>query len=149
MPTVKTRSYNPQQVRLSVGGFAVTGFANGSSITLEPVNETAAEFEYSLDGVNVQISQNVENGYILGFTLQPSSRSYKRLTSQQATQQEADAGVIADLAVRFSDPHNGDSASDQQAYFLTRAKLGRGTKPDGVEFRILLPAPTLQFGADL
>ncbi len=149
MGTTRTRSYNPQQVRLSIGGFAVEGYANGSTIVAEPVQANAAEFEYSLDGKNVQISQNVEDGYILVFSLQPSSRSYKRLTSQQKTQQDADAGTIDDLAVRLTDPHNGDSFSDQQAYFLTRPKFDRGTKPAGVEFRILLPAPDTTFGSDL
>lgn len=149
MATTRTRKYSPQQVRLAVGGFAVTGFANGSSITAEPVQENAAEYEYSLDGRTVIISQNVENGYILTFSLQPSSKAYKRLTTLQKTQQSADAGVIDDLAVRFHDPMNGDSVSDQQAFFITRPKLGRGTKPDGVEFKILCPAPDTTFGSEL
>ena len=149
MATPRTRGYNPQKVRLTVGGFVVEGFSNGSSITAEPVQENAAEYEYSLDGRTVMVSQNVEAGYIITFSVQPSSRSYKRLTTQQKTQQDSEAGVIDDLAVRLYDPMNGDSLSDSQGYFLTRPKLGRGTKPDGVEFKILLPSPASTFGAEL
>jgi len=146
-----TRAYTPQAVQVYVNPYRITGFAGDTIISVSPVTADD-EHEVSVDGAAVVVNVSTDNRHIVTMTLMPESKGYKYLAAIRAEQRAGfglEGGEIPARAFRLYDPGNGDTIESDHAIIISRPELVMGAGRDPVEFRILLPDPTITLATAL
>lgn len=145
-----TRSYSPGAVQVYVHPYRITGFSGDTIITVAPVTADD-EHEVSADGKAIAINASMDNRHIATLTLSPESKGYKYLAAIRDEQRTeiAEGGALTARAFRLYDPSNGDTIESEFAHIISRPEIAMGSAREGVEFRILLPDPTIKLGGAL
>ena len=145
-----TRGYSPQAVQVYTSPYRITGFAGDTIITVSPVTADD-EHEVSVDGSAVVVNVSTDNRHIVTMTLMPESKGYKYLAEIRAEQRTelAEGGALTARAFRLYDPGNGDTVESDHMIIISRPELSMGSGRDPVEFRVLLPDPTLNLATAL
>ena len=86
------KTYDPKDVSVIVGGFPMTGFADGEFITVERSNNTF-EKATGADGETTRVKQNDKSGEMT-LTLMQTSQSNNILTTFAIADEEANAGIV-------------------------------------------------------
>ena len=90
-------TYIPKDIVLVVGVVPVTGFADGTFINVEQVNDETT-FHYGIDGVSRSISG--DGAYRITFTLRQSSLSNDALTLMFKTDRQTKGIVPVPLTIQ-------------------------------------------------
>jgi hypothetical protein len=145
-----TRAYSPQAVQVYTSPYRISGFAGDTIITVAPVTADD-EHEVSVDGTSVALNVSSDNRHIVTMSLKPESAGYKYLAAIRADQRTevAEGGAIPARAFRLFDPSNGDIVESEHMIIISRPELVMGAGRDPVEFRILLPDPTIKLATSL
>jgi hypothetical protein len=85
-------TYDPKQVILTVGGVPITGFADGTFITVERSNDSFTKSS-GADGIVTRVKQNDKSGTIT-CTLAQTSPSNDILSAQAVLDEQSNAGVV-------------------------------------------------------
>jgi len=144
------RAYSPQAVQVYTNPYRITGFAGDTIITVSPVTADD-EHEVSVDGAAVVVNVNTDNRHIVTMAMMPESKGYKYLAEIRAEQrtQIVEGGEFTARAFRLYDPGNGDTVESDHMIIISRPELVMGAGRDPVEFRILLPDPTITLATAL
>jgi len=145
-----TRAYTPQAVQVYLSPYRITGFAGDTIISVSPVTADD-EHEVSVDGTAVVLNVSTDNRHIVTMTMMPESKGYKYLADIRAEQRAelAEGGALTARAFRLYDPSNGDAVESDYAIIISRAEISMGSSRDPVDFRLLLPDPTLTMASAL
>lgn len=138
-------TYDLNACTLMIGTFQVSGFGEGDGITIEPV-EDAQVPTFGIGGA-VAVSRSGVTAHNVTINVLTTSKSYKHL-SDLLEAQFAETPIQA-LAFRLMDPGNGDSVSDSHFVFTARPAMSKGKTVASVDFKGVLPSPTIRRGADL
>lgn len=84
--------YNPKEVIITVGGNIISGFADGSFVTVER-NEDAFTLQVGTDGEGTRTKTNNRSGRFT-FSLMQSSDSNSVLTALALTDEISSAGAV-------------------------------------------------------
>lgn len=144
------RAYSPGAVQVFLSPYRIKGFSGDTIITVSPVTADD-EHEVSVDGSAVVVNVSTDNRHIVTMTLHPESQGYQRMTAIRAAQRTEveEGGELTARAFRLYDPSNGDTIESEHATIISRPDITMGKGRDGVEFRVLLPDPTVSLGGGL
>ena len=133
------KTYDPAQVAVIVGGFPITGFADGSFVTVER-NADAFALYMGTDGEGTRAKSNNKSGRIT-ITLAQSSDSNAILAGIAAADELRNAGVVP---VMIKD-NSGESLHVAETAWIVKvpnAEYGReiGTREWIIETDLLVSA---------
>jgi|GEM_PF-3360294 hypothetical protein len=145
-----TRAYAPKAVQVFLSPYRIQGFSGDTIVTVSPVTADD-EHEVSVDGSAVVLNVSSDNRHIVTMTLHPESTGYKYLAEIRAEQRTEveEGGALTARAFRLTDPSNGDTWESDHAIIISRPDVSMGSGRDGVEFRVLLPDPTVSLATAL
>ena len=146
--TTTARSYDPNGVQIFVSPYAIKGLKGDTPVTIAPVTSDD-EHEISTDGASFVLNRSRDNRYLVTLAMDPGSTGYRQLYEIWVEQNADEAGAIPARAFRLYDPMNGDVIESDVAVIVSRPEIALGAARDAVEFRIVLPNPTIKLGEDL
>lgn len=140
-----TGSYDLNQCFLIIGSYRIDGFGDGDVISIEPRSDLG-DVTVGADG-STAFYRNNNKVHDVKIVVLSTSKGHKNLAALLAAQAGEDE--VSRLRFSFEDTLNGDKCVDKQALFKARPSLIRGTGQVGsVEYSIILPSPTLTYGAN-
>ena len=86
------KTYDPNQVQVIVGGFPMSGFADGTFVTVEK-NEDAWALQMGTDGEGTRSKSNNESGRVI-ITLMQSSESNDILNGFAESDRLSNSGLV-------------------------------------------------------
>lgn len=139
MSVLKTpASYAHQAVVVTVGGFPISGFADGEFIQVEAMGENITRTK-GADATTFNLAG--DDDLQVTMRLLAHHQGYKYLYDLYVAQRAAmrTAGVVAPLAFYMLDPSNGSTITSQYTYFLSHITESKGVEEAVIEVVIALP----------
>jgi hypothetical protein len=144
-----TGDYNLALVQINIGKFRVTGFSADDGCVVEKPSEDF-QFDLSADGAHGAISRINDNSRTVTLKLRRGSVGYKLVADAYAEQlRQSDQGAIGEVGFSIYDPISGDKISERRLYFMSGPSMAFGKSAPEAEFRLLLPNPTIVYGANI
>ena len=134
------KTYDPSQVAIIIGGFPVTGFADGSFVTVER-NEDAFALYVGTDGEGTRAKSNNKSGRIT-ITLAQSSDSNAVLSGFAQADELSNSGVVPVLVK----DNSGQSLHSAETAWIVKAANSEyarevGTREWVIETDVLVTLP--------
>lgn len=132
---IPLKTYDLDQVFLTVGGIRITGYGEDDAVTFETASDII-EHAITADG-QVVVSRNNDFRVIATITVMETSKSARDLHNMIVAQNAQPA--ILPLPFLCIDGNSGDQIADQYSAFLNFAPPSKAKAAGTREFRILLP----------
>jgi hypothetical protein len=139
--------FDLSQVVIAFSPYTLTGKGEVSIEALAPEDS----HETSGDGEAATVITSKDNRHVVTISVAHGSNAHRDLQAIAAEQKAEEAGALAERAFRLYDPSNGDTWSERYGRLIT-PRVGRkmtATSPGMIEYKILLPNPTVDLGSTL
>lgn len=144
-----TKDYNLALIQINIGKFRVTGFSSDDGCVVEKAGDDF-QFDLSADGAHGAISRINDNSRMVTLKLRRGSVGYKLVAEAYAEQlRQSDKGAVGEVGFSIYDPISGDKISERRMYFMNGPSMAFGKSAPEAEFKILLPNPTIVYGANI